>query len=299
MVVQPLPKGRESRISSLFWSAPSSFRIGAVILAIQILLAVLGPWIAPFAQQQMMTGRPVQGPDLLHWFGTDQLGRDVFSRTLHGGWIVIVLSASGTILGVALGSVIGLTCGYVRGWLDEIVMRLVEAVLSIPFLVLALLAVSMAGPELSGSPLLVVLVVALIYTPRIARMARAAALDIVTRDYVTAARLRGEPTYSVVVREMLPNAMGVLLVEFAVRAGYAPVLIGTLGFLGFGMRPPTPEWGLMISEYRNLLTVQPMAVFGPGLMLASLVIGLNFFTEGLARVLGRSPMRGSPLRGAA
>lgn len=238
-----------------------------------------------------MTGRPVAPPDLVHWFGTDQLGRDIFSRTLHGGWIVIALSVSGTILGVALGALIGLTCGYVRGWIDEVVMRLVEAILSIPFLILALLAVSIAGPEYAGSPVLVALVVALIYTPRIARMARAAALDIVTRDYILAARLRGEPAFSVVRREMLPNATGVLLVEFAVRAGYAPVIIGTLGFLGFGMRPPTPEWGLMIAEYRNLLTIQPWAVFGPGLMLSSLVIGLNFFTEGLARVLGRSPAR--------
>src|SRR5690606_2469417 len=113
---------------------------------------------------------------------------------------------------------IGLTCGYLRGWVDEVVMRLVEAVLSIPFLILALLAVSMAGPENSGSPVLVAFVVGLIYTPRIARMARAAAIDIVTRDYITAARLRGEPALSVVLREMLPNATGVLLVEFAVRA---------------------------------------------------------------------------------
>ena len=132
----------------MFWSAPSSFRIGLVLLAIHSLLAVLGPWIAPFPQQQMMAGRPVQGADLLHWFGTDQLGRDIFSRTLHGGWIVIVLSVSGTILGVVVGSVIGLACGYVRGWIDEVVMRLVEAILSIPFLILALLAVSMAGPRI-------------------------------------------------------------------------------------------------------------------------------------------------------
>lgn len=284
------PTRRPSRWG-IFATAPGSFRIGLVLIAVHLVLAVAGPWIAPFAQQQMMTGRPVAGPDLLHWFGTDQLGRDVFSRTLHGGWIVIVLSISGTLLGVALGSVIGLACGYVRGWTDEVVMRIVEAILSIPFLILALLAISMAGPEYSGSPILVALVVGLVYTPRIARMARAAALDIVTRDYITAARLRGERAFSVVRREMLPNATGVLLVEFAVRAGYAPVIIGTLGFLGFGLRPPTPEWGLMISEYRSLLTVQPWAVFGPGLMLSSLVIGLSFFTEGLARVLGRSPVR--------
>lgn len=294
MAVETVPEQFRKRPGWLdaIRTAPSSLRIGLALLIIHVALAIFGPWIAPFAQQQMMAGRPVQGPDLLHWFGTDQLGRDVFSRTLHGGWIVITLSVSGTLLGVTVGAAIGLACGYVRGWVDEVVMRLVEAVLSIPFLVLALLAVSMAGPELAGSPVLVVLAVAIIYAPRIARMARAAALDIVTRDYVTAARLRGEATFSVVRREMLPNALGVLLVEFAVRAGYAPILIGTLGFLGFGMRPPTPEWGLMISEYRNLLTVQPMAVFGPGLMLSTLVIGLNFFTEGLARVLGRSPMRG-------
>jgi peptide/nickel transport system permease protein len=146
----------------------------------------------------------------------------------------------------------------------------------------------MAGPDYAGQPLLIVLVIALIYTPRIARMARAAALDIVIRDYVTVARLRGEGTLSVVRRELLPNATSVLLVEFAIRAGYAPVLVGSLGFLGFGMRPPTPEWGLMISEYRNLMIAEPIAVLGPGLMLATLVVGLNLFTEGLARILGRS-----------
>ena len=124
-------------------------------------------------------------------------------------------------------------------------------------------------------------------------MARAAALEVVVRDHVLAARLRGEGTWSIVRHEVLPNCRNVLLVEFAVRAGYAPVVVGTLGFLGFGMRPPSPEWGLMISEYRNLLTVQPMAVFGPGLMLSSLVIGLNFFTEGLAGRMGRTVRQGA------
>ena len=124
--------------------------------------------------------------------------------------------------------------------------------------------------------------------PRIARMARAAALEIVTRDYVTVAKLRGESAWSVVRRELLPNATSVLLVEFALRAGYAPVLIGSLGFLGFGVRPPTPEWGLIMSENRSLITFAPITVLGPGLMLASLVVGINLFTEGLARILGRT-----------
>ena len=122
---------------------------------------------------------------------------------------------------------------------------------------------------------MLVLVIALIYAPRVARMARAAALDIVTRDFVTAAKLRGESAWSIVRRELLPNATSVLLVEFALRAGYAPVLIGSLGFLGFGVRPPTPEWGLIMSENRSLITFAPITVFGPGFMLALLVVGLN------------------------
>jgi peptide/nickel transport system permease protein len=119
-------------------------------------------------------------------------------------------------------------------------------------------------------------------------MARAAAIEIVTRDYVTVAKLRGESAWSVVRRELLPNATSVLLVEFALRAGYAPVLIGSLGFLGFGVRPPTPEWGLVMSENRSLLTFSPITVLGPGFMLASLVVGINLSTEGLARILGRN-----------
>ena len=201
---------------------------------------------------------------------------------------MILLSLSGTLLGLVVGATIGLLSGYVGGWLDDIVQRLIEALISIPFLVLALIAIAAAGPEVAGNPVLVILVVALVYAPRIARMARAAALDIVTRDYVMAARLRGERAWAVVRREVLPNASGVLLVEFALRAGYAPVLIGSLGFLGFGMRPPTPEWGLMISENRALIIVSPITVIGPGLMLASLVVGLNLFTDGLARMLGRT-----------
>src|SRR5690606_21332958 len=153
--------------------------------------------------------------------------------------------------------------------------RIIEALISIPFLVLALIAIAAAGPQLAGQPVLIVLVVALVYAPRVARMARSAAIEIATRDFIVVARLRGERAWSVMRRELLPNASGVLLVEFALRAGYAPVLIGSLGFLGFGTRPPPPEWGLMSSENRSLLLISPVTVLGPGLTLASLVIGLT------------------------
>ena len=225
---------------------------------------------------------------LAHPFGVDQLGRDIFSRVIHGSHIVLLLALSGTRLGVAIGSIVGLLSGYLGGWVDDIVQRLLESIISIPFLVLALIAIAAAGPELAGNPLLVILVVALVYAPRVARMARSAAIEIATRDFVTVARLRGESAWSVMRREILPNASSVLLVEFALRAGYAPVLIGSLGFLGFGMRPPTPEWGLMMAENRALIIVSPITVLGPGLALASLVVGLNLFTDGLARLIGRT-----------
>jgi peptide/nickel transport system permease protein len=267
---------------------PTSFKAGTMILLVHLIVALTGPSWAPYGLSEMGTGIPLSGMSLEHPFGVDQLGRDIFSRVVHGAHIVILLSLSGTLLGLIVGAVIGLLSGYIGGWLDEVIQRVIEALISIPFLVLALIAIAAAGPELAGNPLLVILVVALVYAPRIARMARAAALDIVTRDYVTAARLRGERAWAVVRREILPNASGVLLVEFALRAGYAPVLIGSLGFLGFGMRPPTPEWGLMISENRALIIVSPVTVIGPGLALASLVVGLNLFTDGLARMLGRT-----------
>ncbi len=271
------------------WSrAPGSLRIGAAILAVHVAIAVTGPLWATYGQAQMGAGIPLSGASWQHPFGIDQLGRDVFSRVVHGSHIVMLLSMSGTLLGLVIGAVVGLLSGYLRGWFDEVVMRLVEAIISIPFLVLGLLAISAAGPELAGTPHLVVFVIALLYAPRIARLARAAALEIVTKDFVTIARLRGESAWSVMRRELLPNATSVLLVEFAVRAGYAPVLVGSLGFLGFGMRPPTPEWGLMISENRSLLMASPVTVLGPGFMLASLVVGLNLFTEGFARILGRT-----------
>ncbi len=253
-----------------------------------LFIALTGPFWAPFDQAKIGAGPPLAEMSWAYPFGTDTLGRDVFSRVVHGALMVILMSLSGTFLGVAAGAALGLMSAYLRGWFDEVVMRLIEALISIPYLVLALLLVAVAGPKYAGEPVLVVLVVAFVYAPRVTRLARAAGLDVVTRDYVTVARLRGESAWSVIVREMLPNSSGTLLVEFALRTGYAPVLIGTLGFLGFGVSPPNPEWGLMISEYRHLALVSPVVVLAPAAMLASLIIGINMWTEGLARILGRS-----------
>jgi peptide/nickel transport system permease protein len=205
----------------------------------------------------------------------------------------LVIAICGTALGLVVGASVGLLAGYVRGVFDEVVMRLSDALISVPFIVLALLVIAAASPDVAGSPLLLIGVIGTVYAPRIARMARSVALEVSTRDFVLAAKLRGESAWSIVIRELLPNATSALLVEFAVRAGYAPVMIGSLGFLGLGIRPPIPEWGLMMSENRSALVLAPAVVLGPGLALAFLVVGLNLFTEGIARILGRNAQRGA------
>lgn len=288
LVVKPTPLLVTRR-----WGAwpPHLLFGGAILLLFALVALTVGLW-APYSYNTINTGPPLSKASAQHWFGTDQLGRDVFSRVVYGTRYVLLLALSGTALGLVIGALLGLLSGYLRGWFDELVMRVCEAMISIPFIVLALLIIAAAGPEASGSPLLLIGLIGVVYAPRIARMARTVALDLALRDYVTAARLRGESAWSIVLRELLPNATGTLLVEFAVRAGYAPILIGSLGFLGFGARPPTPEWGLMISENRTALVIAPITVLGPGLALALLVIGLNLCTEGLARLLGRTVRRG-------
>lgn len=293
MTTSSLPS-RFAWLDKGFWqTTPGPFRAGAIILIAHVLFAIAGAFWTPYGFAEMGAGLPLSGASLQHPMGLDQIGRDVFSRFMYGAHIVLLLSFAGTVLGMVAGTTLGLLSGYIGGWFDEITQRIVEAMISIPFLALALVMIIAAGPALAGEPVLIVFVVALVYAPRIARIARAAAMEIATREYVAVAELRGEGTWSIVFREILPNAANVLLVEFSLRLSYAPILIGALGFLGFGIRPPTPEWGLMISENRNLLIASPVTVFGPGLGLASLVIGFNLFTDGLSRMLGQRSVAGA------
>lgn len=276
------------RVKRVWARSTMTFKIGLVVLSLHVVLAASGPFWAPHHYAEMGVGTPLSGMSVEHPLGVDQLGRDVLSRVVYGAHMVLLLSLCGTFVGLVAGAVAGLFSAYIGGWVDEVLQRFNEALISIPFLVLGLIAILAVGPRLSGEPYIIALVVALVYAPRIARIARSAALDVITRDYVTIARLRGENALSVIVRDVLPNTTGTLLVEFALRAGYAPVLIGSFGFLGFGLRPPFPEWGILINENRDLIFLAPVTVIGPGLALGSLVIGLNMFTEGFARLLGRT-----------
>ena len=270
---------------------PPTLLIGSIILIFYLVVGLTGRFWAPYSPSKTGTGPPFSPISAKHLMGTDQLGRDVFSRVIHGADEVLFLSLTGTMLAMFIGVPLGLMSGLLRGWFDEMLMRLLDIIISIPLLILALLVIAAAGPQMSGNYFLLIGVIAIVYAPRIARMARAVALNLVTSDFVTVARARGESIWWVISREFAPNASGVLLVEFGVRAGYAPILIGSLGFLGFGVRPPTPEWGVMISENRFAIVTSPITVFAPAIALAVLAIGLNLFTDGIARILGRSTQR--------
>jgi peptide/nickel transport system permease protein len=210
---------------------PTALRVGTALILCHILLALAGPWMVGFGPTQMGAGIPLSGASFMHPFGLDQLGRDVFSRSIHGAALVLVLSLSGTLLGFILGALLGLVSGYRGDWFDWLAMRACELLISIPVLVLALLIVALAGPRATGATHLIIGVIGFVYAPRVARMARTAAIEIAQREYVLAARLRGDGAVRIAVRDILPNAAGTLLVEFALRAAYAPVLVASLGLL--------------------------------------------------------------------
>ena len=253
-------------------------QIGLTLVVVLVGVAVVGPWFAPHAPAAF-AGAPYAHPSSGALLGTDNLGRDVLSRFLWGGRAILGLSAAATAIGLLFGVLIGLLAAYSRGLLDDVLMRGMDIILAFPSIVLALVAVSTVGPKLW----LIVLVVGLTTMPRVARVTRGAALEIVERDYVHAAQAMGEPRRKILVGEILPNITSPLLVEASLRLTYAIGLIAGLSFLGFGRQPPNADWGLMINENRQGLTVQPWGVVMPVIAIALLTIGTSLIGDGIAR----------------
>ena len=270
---------------------PRPMIVGGLILAVYLFVALTGPLWVPYGPAKVGVGPPYAPPAPEYIFGTDKVGRDVLTRTVFATRLVLAMSFGSTLAAILVGGFLGLLSGLVRGWLDDILNRIFEVLISIPVIIFALLVIASLPTELTGKPVLLAGVIAFVYFPRVARMARATALNLVTLDFITVARARGESLWSIVWRELAPNATGVLLVEFGVRAGQAPLFVGGLGFLGLGVRPPIAEWGVMISANRDAIIVSPIVVLAPAIALSVLVIGLNLFTDGLARVLGRTADR--------
>ena len=253
-------------------------RIGLAIVGVIVAIAVFGPLIAPHSPTEFVA-IPNSGPSGEAIFGADALGRDVWSRFLHGGLTVLWLSVAATVLGVVVGVCVGLVAAYSRNWLDDVLMRGNDVVLAFPQIVLVLLAVSAIGPKLW----LIVLAVGITHAPRVARVMRGAAQEVVERDFVKAAEAVGEKRARIVFGEVLPNVTTPLLVELGLRMTYSIGLVAAISFLGFGLQPPTADWGLMINENRLSITVQPWAVALPILAIGLLTVGTNLVTDGIAR----------------
>jgi peptide/nickel transport system permease protein len=253
-------------------------RIGLVIVAILVLIAVLGPLIAPHSPTAFVAApNSPPGPHVL--FGADSLGRDVWSRFLHGGLSVLGLSLAATIVGVGVGVVVGLTAAYSGGVFDEVLMRIADVFMAFPQIVLTLLLVTAFGPKVW----LIVLTVGISHAPRVARVIRGAAQQVVERDFIKAAEAVGEPRRRIIFGELLPNVTSPLLVELGLRLTYSIGLIAGINFLGLGLQPPTADWGLMVNENRLALTFQPWGVLLPILAIALLTIGTNLLTDAFAR----------------
>ncbi len=255
--------------------------IGLVLVGVFVVFALFGPWIAPYGATQQIPAAARQGPSLQHFFGTDHLGRDVFSRVVLGTGSVVGLAGLGTVLAVLSGTLVGLLSGYRGGWFDEVVMRLFDSLLAIPALLLALLFLGALGPTRTG----VALVLLVVYTPIVARVVRAQVLATKPKAFVEMARLQGERLPRLLVREILPSALPALSVEAALRFSYAIFLVASLGFLGVGVGPPSPNWGLMVSEARNYATLTPWALFFPAGAIALLVVAVNLAADGLKQAL--------------
>jgi len=259
-----------------------TFLIGAVIVVFWVVCAIFGHQIAPdnpLAQNLLSANT---APAASHWFGTDPLGRDVLSRVLVGARSILVITPLATVLGTVLGTALGLAMGYFGGAVDLVAGRLVEAVLALPAVIIAFLFIVALGP----STVTLIIVIGFIFTPLIARTVRAAVLTERNLDYLSSARLLGERPLRIMFREILPNVMPAILVEFTVRLGYAIFTVATLSFLGFGIQPPTPDWGADIAaNYSGLLAGFWWQTLFPALAIASLVTAINLITDSIEQVL--------------
>jgi peptide/nickel transport system permease protein len=281
VVIAAAPQRVDRARWRLLLSRPT-FLVGGAIILFWVVCAIFGKSFAPYnpLAQNLLANNT--GPSGAHWFGTDQLGRDVLSRVIVGARVILIVTPLATILGTILGTALGLVMGYFGGATDLIVGRLIEAVLALPFVIIAFLFVVAVGSSTGA----LIIIIGFVFTPLIARTVRAAVLSERHLDYLSAARLLGESRTRIMFGEILPNIMPTILVEFTVRLGYAVFAVATLSFLGFGVQPPTPDWGSDIAaNYSGLLAGYWWQVLFPALAIASLVTAVNLITDSIEQVL--------------
>jgi len=278
-----------NRLSILFASKIAI--VGLAIVLFWVFVAVFAPYLTPYTPLEQDWKAPNQGPSRAHILGTDELGRDLWSRLIYGARVVLVLlpiseklwlpggtALWGVFIALLAGMTLGLVSGYYGGWIDEIIMRLLDAMMAVPVILLYMIIMAALG----ASALNVVIAITIVGTPGIARLVRSLTLDIRTREYIRAAETRGENPWHIMFVEILPNARGPIIVDAMLRVGYAIFAMGTLGFLGLGLPPPSPDWGSMVAKGREfILAGSPWAALWPSVAIASLVVGLNLLADGL------------------
>ncbi|MBX3062020.1 MAG: ABC transporter permease [Anaerolineae bacterium] len=260
---------------------------GTIVVTLFLLMAIFAPFVAPYNYATQFKDAIQQPPSLTHIMGTDNLGRDIFSRIVYGSRDVISLAGVGTIIAVIIGTTVGLAVTYRGGLVEELTMRLMDSMLAIPASLLALLLVGAVGISRES----VILVLVVVYIPIVARVVRSVVLDVKTKGFVEAAKVRGESTSYILFREILPSVLPALVVEGSLRFAYAIFLVSTLGFLGVGVQPPSPDWGQLVFYARNYGVSAPWMLFYPCAAIALLVVSINLMADGLKQIFQASTVR--------
>ena len=255
--------------------------LGLALVGFVLLVVAFGPWLAPHSPEGLFPLARYKPPSAVHWLGTDQYGRDILSRLLHGARTTVTMAILATALGTAAGALIGTASAFLGGRIDEAIMRTVDAIMSVPSLLFALLIVNLLGKSSANA----LIAVGIAFTPGMARITRSVALTVRKQDYVNAAIARGESAAYIVMREMLPNVIAPVIVEMTIRISFAIMLFATLSFLGLGAQPPTPEWGLMVAEARRFMHLSTWMILWPSLAIATVAIGFNLLGDGLRDAL--------------
>ena len=255
--------------------------VGIVIVALVVAVAVLAPLIERYDPLQQNIGDRLHRPDLQHVFGTDHMGRDVWSRTVHGARVALLVGLIAVGIGIGLGTPIGAISGYYRGKVDEVIMRVMDSLLAFPPILMALVVVTILGPSLFTT----MIAIGIVYVPRFARVSRGSVLAEREKEYVEAARMVGESNPSILFRQILPNTLSPLIVQATVFIAYAILTEAALSFLGLGIQPPNPSWGSLLNEAKVFIESDPYLAIVPGLAISITVLGFNLFGDGLRDIL--------------
>lgn len=277
--VVPKPSKRTGRLKALVRDPAAAF--GLFLVALVVLVAIFGPILISQDPTKINPAQALQAPSGEHWFGTDELGRDTFSRVVAGARVSITVSLLAASLACVVGVSIGVAAALRRGWIDSVLMRSMDMVFSFPALLLALLFVSVLGSDMRN----LIIALGIVYTPTFARVARGATLAVVAEPFIEAARSVGVPSWRKIRRYVLPNIAAPVSVQFTVSIAYAIIVEASLSYLGLGVQPPAPSWGNMLSAAKPLLEISPWPALFPGLAIALTVLGFNLFGDGLRDAL--------------